>query len=563
VVISLLVSAALAAAPTLAVLDLDNHTGDPSFDAAGPGVAQILVSKFARVDEVVVVERERVADVMDELKLQRTKSIDDKSAVDVGRLLGAKYLVMGQIFSVKLPNVVVSLRIVDVETGQVVVAKDVTGAIGADGSEFFVLIDEVGFEVLDALQIRLDAGDRIEFGQIDVHRLDTVETFGKALKALDAGRNDEAQQLLAQALALEPGFRIAEDELDKIAAAIAAKKTVIAHEAVTRAHAKWDELRTEAIANTRAPAATLTGAAWMALRGRLFLIDGQLAEALAWEERRAVWVRDNWTALIESARTGPGTVYLESRFEGIVYDLLLARSMESHRHGPFGELEILPSTIRMDDAAILVALGREEEAAAALITAYQDPGPLEQPRDTPPDPRRYAENLGLYDLVVVLDRQRVRQAELEGATRDASQRLSDLERSVYEARQAREATKECETLAARLSRESASSDLLWREEKCARIAREAPARALTGYQAFTARVASGYYDAVRTDDRFEDLARQWYDTLSGGVWGEDWFADQRVASLIAYQEQVPTTNPEEKTRREAALRSNVTGWYPK
>ena len=147
----LLVAAAFAGAPTLAVLDLDNHTGDPSFDAAGPGVAQVLVSKFARVDEVTVVERARVAAVMDELKLQKSKAIDDKSAVAVGKLLGAKYLVMGQIFSVKLPNIVISLRIVDVETGQVVVAKDVTGAVGADGSEFFVLIDQVGFEVLDAL----------------------------------------------------------------------------------------------------------------------------------------------------------------------------------------------------------------------------------------------------------------------------------------------------------------------------------------------------------------------------------------------------------------------------
>lgn len=561
--IQLLLAGALAAAPTLAVLDLDNHTGDPSFDAAGPGVAQVLVSKFARVDEVTVVERARVAAVMDELKLQKSKAIDDKSAVAVGKLLGAKYLVMGQIFSVKLPNIVISLRIVDVETGQVVVAKDVTGAVGADGSEFFVLIDQVGFEVLDALQIRLDPGDRIEFGQIDVHRLETVETFGKALRALDAGKSDEAQQLLTQALALEPGFHIAEDELDRIAAAIATKRTIVAHDAVTRAHASWDKLRAEAIKITASPEPTVEGAAWMALRGRLFLIDGQLVENVAWEEQRAAWTRKNWTAIVESVRVDSGRVFVESRFESAINDLLRARSMDSHRYGPFASLQLVPSSIRMDTAAVLVLLGRDAEAAGVLISAYQDPGPLEDPRDKPSDPLRRAEDLGLDDLRVMLERQGLRQAELEGDAREASQRLGKLEDAVEDAKQAREMKKECDVTLARVAREPASMDLLWREQKCARAAQHTPSDALVGYQAFTARVARGYYDGVRHESRYDDLAEQWYDTMMGAVWDKAWYADQRVATLLALHDQLPTTDPEILARREETVRSNVTGWYPK
>ncbi len=561
--IHLLLAAALAAAPTIAVLDLDNHTGDPALDSAGPGVAQILVSKFARVDEVVVVERDRIADVMDELKLQRTKLIDDKSAVAVGKLLGARYLVTGQLFSVKLPNLVVSLRIIDVETGQVIVAKDITGAIGADGSEFFVLIDEVGFEVLEGLQIHLDPGDRIEFGQIDVHRLDTVATFGKALKALDAGDRDVAQQLLSQALALEPGFHIAEDELDKIAAAIVTKRAVIANEAVTRAHASWDKLRTEAIANTANPTPTLDGAAWMALRGRLFLLDGQLVENVAWEEQRAAWTREHWDAIVESARNGTSAVYIESKFEDRLYELLRDRSMESHRYGPFANLSVIPSTIRMDTAAVLVILGRNAEAAGVLVSAYQDPGPLERPNDKPSDPLRRAEDLGLADLQVVILRQQVRQAELEGDARDASQRLGDLEDAVEDAKQAREAKKECDVTIARVAREPASMDLLWPEVKCARAAAHTPKMALSGYQAFSSRVAKGYYDSVRSESRFTDLAEQWYDTMMGSVWDKSWYADQRVATLLALHDQLPTTDPEVIERREATIRSDVTGWYPK
>lgn len=47
-------------APTVAIADLDNHTGDTTLDGAGAGIAAVLISKFARVDAVQVVERARL-----------------------------------------------------------------------------------------------------------------------------------------------------------------------------------------------------------------------------------------------------------------------------------------------------------------------------------------------------------------------------------------------------------------------------------------------------------------------------------------------------------------------
>ena len=550
-------AAALADPPVLAVLDLDNRTGDPAYDAAGPGVAQVLVSKFARVDTVKVVERVKLSAVLGELALQRGSAIDDKTAVKAGKLLGARYLVMGQLFSVKLPSVSVNLRIVDVSTGQVVVAKDVTGEVGGDGSEFFVLIDTVAFEVLDALQLKLGASDRIEFGQIDVHRLDTLEAYGSALKAIDAGKNDEAQRLLGQAIALEPGFHLAQDELDKIAASIAAKRTIYANDAITHAHQHWDALRTEADPIAKDPPATLTGAAWMAIRGRLYLVDGQIPEALAFEQKRAQWTRDHWTAISAEHR------YVTSDFETEVRDLLRARDMQSHGETVFGGLQVFPAAIRADCAPLLVILGHKDEAAALLVTSYQDPGPLEYENSKPPDPLRKTDDLGLWDLEVVLRRQHVRALELAGDVNGAHQALNDLDRAVQKATEQRDERKKYELVQAAVARQPADHSLLGDEERAVRAARSDPSIALAGYQAFLARVHAGYYKSVQSDSEFVELADNWHNAVTSVLWDENWAADQKVAALLAYNEERPTTDPAALAKRKTDLDTAISGWYPK
>ena len=50
--------------PTVAIADLDNHTGDPALDGAGAGVAAVLISKFARTDAIQVVERARLHELI-------------------------------------------------------------------------------------------------------------------------------------------------------------------------------------------------------------------------------------------------------------------------------------------------------------------------------------------------------------------------------------------------------------------------------------------------------------------------------------------------------------------
>jgi TolB-like protein len=167
------------AAPVVAIADLSNHTGDPQLDPAGPGVAGILVSRFAGSGVVDVVERDALESLLLEQQLTVDGLTEPRTAARAGRLLGADYLVVGELFSMQLPTLSVALRVVDTETGQVVVSEDVVGQIGADGSEFFQLIDALSTQILDGMDVSLDARSRLS--AIEQRELKQVLRYGEDL----------------------------------------------------------------------------------------------------------------------------------------------------------------------------------------------------------------------------------------------------------------------------------------------------------------------------------------------------------------------------------------------
>lgn len=169
------------AVPTIAIADLANRTGDPSLDGAGPGVAGILVSRFSQTEAVKVIERDALVKVLDEQRLTEAGLTEPATAARAGKLLGADYLVVGELFSAKLPSISVALRVVDTETGEVIASRDVIGEVGANGERFFVLIDKLSDEILTALDVTMPTADRARLSSIDRREMAAVVRYGDDL----------------------------------------------------------------------------------------------------------------------------------------------------------------------------------------------------------------------------------------------------------------------------------------------------------------------------------------------------------------------------------------------
>jgi TolB-like protein len=199
--------------PALAILFFDYTGKDAALEPLREGLAQMLISDFSALPEVRVVERARLKALLEEQKLGRSGQVDPASAARVGKLLGARFLVLGSYFDLK-SVLRIDARVVEVETGRIV------GSVGSNGpgDDFWTLEQDLARKLAKVLSAALPA-----FGASEAARparpkvkSKTVVTYGRALVAIDEGRRAEARKLLDQVVADAPQFSLAKTDLNAL-----------------------------------------------------------------------------------------------------------------------------------------------------------------------------------------------------------------------------------------------------------------------------------------------------------------------------------------------------------
>ncbi|GEM_PF-5866050 len=119
----------------IAVMDFSDA---PKAEAASSGVvvAAALVNELLATKGITVVERSKLHSLLEEQKLSMIGLVDEKTAVEAGKILGVNMIVLGSVseydtssipiflglvtYYMDLYNVAGTMRIINVETGKVV-----------------------------------------------------------------------------------------------------------------------------------------------------------------------------------------------------------------------------------------------------------------------------------------------------------------------------------------------------------------------------------------------------------------------------------------------------------
>ena len=213
----LLAGLAHAAPPTVAIFYFDYDAKDETLAPLRKGLTQMLITDLAGRDAYTLVERERLNAALDELKLSATNQVDPASALKAGRLLNAKYVVIGGYFPM-LGQLTINARTFEAETSKLI--KGVTARGKPD--DFFALEQKLA-EDLDALFTTLltpsketpaSSGKRAlaksAKGKVP---MSAVVAYGKALEAKDAKKPDEAKAQLEAVVKANPEFLLARVDL--------------------------------------------------------------------------------------------------------------------------------------------------------------------------------------------------------------------------------------------------------------------------------------------------------------------------------------------------------------
>lgn len=220
--LSLAITAAISAATLLpapvcaqqiaiAVAPFSDASGRPDSDALGKGLADMLITDLSAATEFKLVERERLAELIAEMKLAKRGLVDKKTAQKLGKLVGAELLVMGTMTAVA-PNLRLDARLVAVESGEIMAAAQATGLL----TNFFAVESQLASALLKKFGVALTPLLRMKVGRSPTRNLAAIRAYSRGLDATDSGDKAGARKAFSEALAADPAFAQAQARLKAV-----------------------------------------------------------------------------------------------------------------------------------------------------------------------------------------------------------------------------------------------------------------------------------------------------------------------------------------------------------
>ena len=188
----------------VAVLRFDNNTGDDKYKHLGRALSSMMISDLSVLEEIKLVERERLEELIAELDLQQSAYVDPASAQDIGMIIGAQYVVAGAFVTAE-PEMRLDTRVAKVETSEIVTTAEVRG----ESESLFDLQQRLADELVQSFQLVLTEEQRARLrAQQESNRIDDMDTvlaYSQALCLLDYGEYVEAFEIMQDVEAAAPG----------------------------------------------------------------------------------------------------------------------------------------------------------------------------------------------------------------------------------------------------------------------------------------------------------------------------------------------------------------------
>lgn len=186
---------------TLAIMDFANNSIDERerYDGLTKGLASMMINFINGATDLRVVERERVQWLLKELKMQREDGIvDPATAVRTGKMLGANAVVFGS-YTIHEDRLMLLARVVKVETGEVLLGRQVTGK----PDEFFSLIEDLSGEVTRAVNVAMEEA---KIDTRETKSLDAMMAYSDGLDLMEDGNYRAAYEKFLEALNHDDSF---------------------------------------------------------------------------------------------------------------------------------------------------------------------------------------------------------------------------------------------------------------------------------------------------------------------------------------------------------------------
>ncbi|HWA15293.1 MAG TPA: CsgG/HfaB family protein [Gemmatimonadales bacterium] len=184
------------------------------FAALQKGLAAMMISDLAQNTQLRLVDRENIQSVIDEQNLGKDGRLDNATAAKVGKIVGAKYMIMGM-FVDFYGKVRIDARLVDVETSQIlkVVSSDPKNNKRED---MFQILQSVSLKLMEDTKLPPLSAQQASAVKARNVPTEALAYYSRALTYQDRGDKAKAAEYFKKAVDVFPDYTEAKAGLTKV-----------------------------------------------------------------------------------------------------------------------------------------------------------------------------------------------------------------------------------------------------------------------------------------------------------------------------------------------------------
>ena len=180
-----------------------------SLGALGGGIAQVLATNLSQSPGGNAAPRQTTASAISSQELGKNTRIDAATAAKIGKLVGARYVIMGN-FVDYYGKFRLNVRIVDVQSGAIIKGMSNEDPKMQDRDQIYLITQTIAQRILLELKLPPALAKQVTVPGA------AVIAFSLGLQAEDAGNKQKAASLYERALQSAPDFPEAKDALARV-----------------------------------------------------------------------------------------------------------------------------------------------------------------------------------------------------------------------------------------------------------------------------------------------------------------------------------------------------------
>jgi serine/threonine protein kinase/Tfp pilus assembly protein PilF len=190
---------------SVAVMTFANITREPADDWIGTGIAETVSSDLKNVRGLTVIGRARVYDAL--RNVGSGTQVDDTLAIDIGRRLGATWVVVGGFQRIG-EMLRITASFVNVATGTIDHTVKLDGRVG----DIFALQDKIVYDLSQGLNLHLRGSEIAEIEKRETKSVEAYENYARGMMNMRLATRDSIERAIAafeRATVADPEYAIA------------------------------------------------------------------------------------------------------------------------------------------------------------------------------------------------------------------------------------------------------------------------------------------------------------------------------------------------------------------